>query len=77
MADNKKPIHAYLAERHHAAWHDQADELGVSVSGLIGAVAEDMMIDPSLEDQERLERLAKRARKIDAENRRRGGGRAA
>jgi hypothetical protein len=39
MAPTRKAIHAYLSPEAHDAWHDFAAENGVSVSGLLEAIA--------------------------------------
>ncbi|MBI2703904.1 MAG: hypothetical protein HYX32_01235 [Actinobacteria bacterium] len=69
----RKAIHAYLSPEAHDAWHDFAAENGVSVSGLIEAVAQDWAQGEGAGDTESdtAERLAKLARKIDAQRRRR------
>ena len=41
MADSRKAIHAFLTPESHEAWHEFAAEHGVSVSGLIEAIALD------------------------------------
>ena len=41
MADSRKAIHAYLTPEAHDRWHDFAAEEGVSVSGLLEAIARD------------------------------------
>lgn len=69
----RKAIHAYLSPEAHDAWHDFAAENGVSVSGLIEALALDWGQGEGAGDPESdtAERLAKIARKIDARRRRR------
>jgi hypothetical protein len=69
----RKAIHAYLSVEAHDAWHDFAAENGVSVSGLIEAVAQDWAEGEGVGDtaSESAERLARLARKIDAQRRRR------
>ena len=69
-----RAVHAYLSDDAHAAWQGVATEYGVSMSGLIEAMGADLQ-QP---DDERilgpqLERLVKRARRIDADRRRRTG----
>lgn len=41
MADPRRAIHAYLTPEAHDRWHDFAAEQGVSVSGLLEAIALD------------------------------------
>lgn len=73
MAATRKAIHAYLSPQAHDAWHEFAADHGVSVSGLLEAMASTMSThlargEPALADEERLVRLARR---IDADRRRR------
>lgn len=73
MAATRKAIHAYLSPEAHDAWHEFAADHGVSVSGLLEAMASAMSAhlargEPALADEERLVRLARR---IDADRRRR------
>ncbi len=73
MAPTRKAIHAYLSPDAHDAWHDFAAENGVSVSGLLEAIANEWAArlargEPALPDEER---LVKTARKVDADRRRR------
>jgi hypothetical protein len=73
MAPTRKAIHAYLSPRAHDAWHDFAAENGVSVSGLLEAIASEWSArlargEPALPDEER---LVKTARRVDADRRRR------
>jgi hypothetical protein len=73
MAPTRKAIHAYLSPEAHDAWHDFAAENGVSVSGLLEAmanqwaekVARGERVLPDEED------LVRTARRVDAERRRR------
>lgn len=69
----RKAIHAYLSPEAHDAWHEFAAEHGVSVSGLLEAIANEWaerlaMGQPALPDEDRLVRSARR---VDAERRRR------
>jgi hypothetical protein len=70
---SRKAIHAYLSPEAHDAWHDFAVEHGVSVSGLIEAVAQDWAEGNGAGDTESddANRLARLARRIDAQRRRR------
>lgn len=73
MAPTRKAIHAYLSPDAHDAWHDFAAENGVSVSGLLEAIANEWAArlargEQALPDEER---LVKTARKVDADRRRR------
>ena len=76
MADSRKAIHAYLTPEAHDRWHDFAAEEGVSVSGLLEAIARDWkdQLDAGAEVPANLDALAKAARKIDASRRRRQRG---
>jgi hypothetical protein len=69
-----RAVHAYLSDGAHATWQDVATEYGVSVSGLIEAMGVDLQ---QPEDERvlgpQLEGLVKRARRIDADRRRRTG----
>jgi hypothetical protein len=73
MPSTRKAIHAYLSPQAHDAWHDFAAENGVSVSGLLEAIAHEWSGrqargEPVLPDEDR---LVKTARRIDADRRRR------
>jgi len=69
-----RAVHAYLSDEAHETWQDVATEYGVSVSGLIEALGVDLRAP---EDEQvlapRLPELVKRARRIDADRRRRAG----
>jgi hypothetical protein len=73
MADARRAIHAYLTPEAHDRWHDFAAEQGVSVSGLLEAIARDWkeQLDSGANLPDNVEDLAKVARKIDAARRRR------
>jgi hypothetical protein len=73
MADARKAIHAYLTPEAHDRWHDFAAEQGVSVSGLLEAIARDWkeQLDTGADVPAEVEQLAKTARRIDAARRRR------
>jgi hypothetical protein len=73
MADARKAIHAYLTPEAHDRWHDFAAEQGVSVSGLLEAIARDWkeQLDGGADVPSEVEQLAKTARRIDAARRRR------
>ena len=69
-----RAVHAYLSDDAHETWQEVATEYGVSVSGLIealgadlGAPVDEQVIAP------RLPELIKRARRVDADRRRRAG----
>ena len=73
MADNRKAIHAYLTPEAHDRWHEFAAEQGVSVSGLLEAIAqewhEQLLGADDLPDE--VDRLTRSARRIDSTRRRR------
>jgi hypothetical protein len=73
MADSRKAIHAFLTPESHEAWHDFAAEHGVSVSAMIEAMAGDWSerrVDDTY-DLPEVDELARNARRIDAQRRRR------
>jgi hypothetical protein len=69
-----RAVHAYLSDEAHATWLEVSTEYGVSVSGFIEAMGADLA---KPEDERvlgpQLEGLVARARKVDAERRRRTG----
>jgi len=71
-ATRRKALHAYLSDDAHETWHRVAAEQGVSVSALLEAMAADLG-RPAGEGAmaDRLGDMVVRARKIDAERRRR------
>ncbi len=73
MAETRKAIHAFLTPEAHEAWHEFAAENGVSVSALIEAMATDWQDrrDGDGFDLPEIEELARSARRIDAQRRRR------
>ena len=73
MAESRKAIHAFLTPASHEAWHEFAAENGVSVSALIEALALDWgeRRDGEHYDLPEVDELAKGARRIDAQRRRR------
>ncbi len=75
MADSRKAIHAFLTPESHEAWHDFAAEHGVSVSAMIEAMAGDWSErrngDGDGYDLPEVDELARNARRIDAQRRRR------
>jgi hypothetical protein len=69
-----RAVHAYLSDDAHTTWLDVSTEYGVSVSGFIEAMGADLAKPPSdrvLGPQ--LDGLVTRARKVDADRRRRTG----
>ncbi len=73
MADPRKAIHAFLTPESHDAWHEFAADNGVSVSGLIEAMALDWGDRTEGDDYDlaEVEALSRPARRIDAQRRRR------
>jgi hypothetical protein len=69
---DRKALHAFLSDEAHDSWHRVAGELGVSVSGMLEAMAFELE-KPAHESAlgGRASTLVARARKIDAERRRR------
>jgi len=72
--DRYRAVHAYLSDGAHATWQEAATQYGVSVSGLIEAMGADLQRP----ENERvlgpqLPALVTRARRIDADRRRRRG----
>lgn len=69
---DRRALHAFLSDDAHDAWHRVAADLGVSVSGMLEAMAFELQKparDSALGD--RVDTLVKQARKIDADRRRR------
>jgi hypothetical protein len=73
MADSRKAIHAFLTPGSHEAWHEFAADNGVSVSGLIEAMALDWSDRTEVDEYDlaEVEALSRQARRIDAQRRRR------
>lgn len=71
-ASRRRALHAYLSDDAHETWHHVAADQGVSVSALLEAMAGDLD-RPAGEGAmaDRLGPIVVRARKIDAERRRR------
>src|SRR4051812_42475432 len=76
MADARKAIHAYLTPEAHDRWHDFAAEQGVSVSGLLEAIARDWkeQLDNRGGPPAQGEQLAPAGRQNDPARRRRARG---
>jgi len=75
--DKKRALHAYLSEEAHATWNSVAEEFGVSMTGLLEAMAQQWaeQSDKGFEDVVDGD-LVKRARRIDVLRRRRNRGNA-
>ena len=72
MADERRAVHAYLSDGSHAVLHDLADTAGVSLSGLLEALAQDLGAHPpGRGGHPRWDEVVQRARKVDAGRRRR------
>jgi hypothetical protein len=73
MAETRKAIHAFLTPASHEAWHEFAAENGVSVSAMIEAMAIDWRDRRNGDTYAlpELDELARNARRIDAQRRRR------
>jgi hypothetical protein len=64
----RRALHAYLSDEAHNTWHEVASENGVSVSGLLEAMAVGLSEE---EPPGPLATVVSRARRVDAERRRR------
>jgi hypothetical protein len=74
MPEERKAIHAYLLTGSHEVWHTVTAEAGVSLSGFLEALADDMKNYPPEEGgHPRWREIVRTARKVDAQRRRRGG----
>jgi len=73
MAETRKAIHAFLTPASHEAWHSFAADNGVSVSAIIEAMAVDWRErrDGDAYELPELDQLARDARRVDAQRRRR------
>jgi hypothetical protein len=70
----RQAIHAYLDTPTHQAWVDWVEDEGISITGALEAIGRMILEDP--EDWQRIVGaigLVKKARRIDADRRRRGG----
>lgn len=64
----KKAIHALVTREAHTAWHQAADDAGVSLTGLLEALAIHAADQP---DNQIPDYVIKTARQIDNKNRKR------
>ncbi|MEZ5141082.1 MAG: hypothetical protein R2726_00980 [Acidimicrobiales bacterium] len=72
MAEERRAIHAYLTVGGHDVWHSTAEDAGVSLSGLLEAMAADFREhQPDEGGHPRWDEVVKAARRIDAQRRRR------
>lgn len=70
--EQRRALHAYLSDDAHETWHAVAAELGVSVSALLEAMAIDLRRPASEQAMAtRVDDVVRRARRIDADRRRR------
>jgi hypothetical protein len=70
--DQRRALHAYLSDDAHDTWHDVSANLGCSVSAMLEAMAVDF--DRPRDEraiQERVDTIVRKARRIDADRRRR------
>lgn len=73
----RQALHAYLSEQAHKAWQDFAEHNGVSVTGLLEAIGQELIVEikeagGEADEIDNRRALVKAGRKIDAERRRRG-----
>lgn len=72
MAEERRAIHAYMTVESHETWHGVAEESGISLSGLLEALAADMREHPPDDGgHPRWNEVVKAARRVDAQRRRR------
>lgn len=70
----RQAIHAYLNDTTHKAWSDWVEGEGVSITGMLEAIGRTIDTEPEAwEDFVESLGLVKKARRIDADRRRRGG----
>jgi hypothetical protein len=67
--DQRRALHAYLSDDAHDTWHQVAADLGCSVSAMLEAMAGDF--DDESGNRAQIEAIVKKARRIDADRRRR------
>jgi hypothetical protein len=73
MSDERRAIHAYLTATSHDVWHRVSEEAGVSLSGFLEAMANDMSEHPPESGgHPRWDEIVRNARRIDSQRRRRG-----
>lgn len=69
--DQRRALHAYLSDDAHDTWHQVAADLGCSVSAMLEAMASDFEGNDESGSRARVEAIVKKARRIDADRRRR------
>ena len=81
MAD-RQALHAYLSEDAHSAWQDFAEKNGVSMTGLLEELGEQLgeriekagsADEPEAFEPTSWKQVVRGGRRIDAQRRRRGG----
>jgi hypothetical protein len=70
-ANDRRALHAYLSDDAHDTWHRVSADLGCSVSAMLEAMATGFDATDAPDLSERLAPIVKRARRIDADRRRR------
>lgn len=69
---DRSALHAYLSVTSHAAWQAFSEENGVSVTGLLEALGRELADElEDIEPDDMRQTWVKKARRIDAERRRR------
>jgi hypothetical protein len=69
--DQRRALHAYLSDDAHDTWHQVAADLGCSVSAMLEVMAGDFDGQDENGSRARVEAIVKKARRIDADRRRR------
>ena len=70
--DQRRALHAYLSDEAHDTWHEVSADLGCSVSAMLEAMAADFdRPDDERALHGRLDVIVKKARRVDADRRRR------
>ena len=73
--EGRRALHAYLSPEAYAAWLEAADAIGVTLSGLLEALGQDLAVHaPSSKDgtkHPRWDEIVTNARNIDVSRRRR------
>ncbi len=63
----RKALHAYMSDEAHETWHEYAARMGISVSGLLEALADQGALDTFTESSD----VVQNARRVDTDRRRR------
>lgn len=72
--NGRKALHAYVTDEAHDTWHGFAADQGISVSGLLEALAPELDFATETSDEPinaRLRSIVMNARRVDAARRRR------